>query len=62
MGDNNSMTSEALEEYALASSEESYKDPGKQATTRFMAPGVEFNDRNDYHWVDQKQPSFTSSN
>ena len=56
-----SMVAEALEEYALSSSESAYEDPGQQAPIGSMASGVESCESgNDSHWLDQKQPSFTS--
>ena len=56
--ENNSMLAEEIKEYALASAEEDYKEPGKHATMVFMYSGGEFHDGNDSHWEDQKQPSF----
>ena len=55
-----SVMSEAMEEYALASEEATYEDPGQQAPMGFMAAGGGFCDENAYHWWDQKHPSFTS--
>ena len=40
------MVAEAMEEYASASAEAAYEDPGKQAPMGFMVLGGEFNDRN----------------
>ena len=60
-GDNNYMISDALEEYAKASAEAAYEDPGNNVIMGFMTPGGYFNDRHTSHWADQKQPSFTSS-
>ena len=38
-----------MEEYALASIEVSYKDPGEQAPMVFIAAGRIFHDGNVYH-------------
>ena len=48
--ESNCMLSESMEEYALASIEADYEDPGEQATTGFMAVGGGFHDGNDSHW------------
>ena len=37
--DNNYMVAEAFEEYALASEDSAYEDPGQQAPMVFMASG-----------------------
>ena len=51
--ENNSMVAEVLEEYALASAEEYYEEPRKQAIMGFMASGGESHkDRNASHWLD----------
>ena len=44
------MVAEAMEEHALASTKGSYKDPGEQAATGFMASGGGFCDENNSHW------------
>ena len=56
----NSMTLEAMEEYALASAEVAYEEPGEQEPMIFMAAGGLFNDGNASHWRDHKHPSFIS--
>ena len=49
-----------MKEYALASKEENYEDPGQQEPIIFMASEGEFNDvRNASFWEDKKNPSFT---
>ena len=60
--DSNSMLAESMGEYALSSAEAAYEDPGEQAPMGFVASGVGFHDGNDYHWWDQKHPSFTNRN
>ena len=42
--ESNSMEAEAMEEYALASAEADYEDPGEQAQMGFMAAGGGFHD------------------
>ena len=44
------MLAEAMEEYASASTEAAYEDPGEQVPMVFMASGGEFNDGNASHW------------
>ena len=55
------MMLESLVEYMLASAEAAYEDPGQQMPMGFMASGGQFYGVNASNWVDQKQPSFTSS-
>ena len=45
-----------MEEYALASAEAAYEDPGEQAPMGFMATGVVFHDGNASHWWELKHP------
>ena len=54
------MVAEEMEEYALASAEAAYEDPGEQTPLEFMASGEVFHDGNVSHWLDQKHPSFPS--
>ena len=60
-GENNSMMSEALEGYVLASAESVNEDTGQQAPMVFMSPGGYFHDGNDSGWGYQKHPSFPIS-
>ena len=60
--ESNYMVAGAMEEHALASSEEAYEYPGGHAPMGFTAIGGGFHDVNDSHWWDQKHPSFTSHN
>ena len=48
--ESNYMVAEAMEEYALASAEAAYENPGKQAPMVFMEAGGRFHDGNAYHW------------
>ena len=50
----NYMIAEAMEEYALASSEAAYEDPEEQARMGFMVEGGGFHDGNVSHWWNQK--------
>ena len=54
------MLEEAPKEYALASAEAAYEDPGEYAPMGIMSSAGGFHDGNASHWVDQKQPSFPS--
>ena len=53
------MSEEAMEEFALASAEAAYEDPGEQALIIFMNAGGESHEaRNASYWWDCKLPSF----
>ena len=56
------MVEEAMQEYALASTEAAYEDPGEQAPVVFMDSEGLFHDVNASHWWDQKHPAFTIHN
>ena len=52
-----------MEEYALASAEASYENPGEQSPIVLMALGVEIQGLlNTPTWVDRKHSSFPSQN
>ena len=57
--DNNSMVSEALGEYVLASAEASYEDTGKHAPIVFMESVEEHHEYVNFtHWLDHKTLHF----
>ena len=50
-----------MEEYALASAEAAYENPGEQAPMGFMAPGGEIQgSENTPPWMNRKRSSFPS--
>ena len=52
----NYMVAEAMEEYALDSTEEDYEDPGEHAPMGLMVAVGVFHDGNTSNWLYQKHP------
>ena len=54
--ESNYIVAESIEEFALASVEAAYEDPGEKAIIVFMTSGAEYHeDRNASHWLDHKR-------
>ena len=59
--ENKFMVAETMDEYALASAEATYENPGEQAPMGFVESGGKIQgSENTYLWMDQKRSSFLS--